>query len=88
MWRASSGLPAYYFLEDSHVPLSSWVTNLTNLIAANFGPALFGVALLMTGFFFLTGNREVGKGWLVGGLIGFGIIMAIAPIVAWVPRPS
>jgi predicted cobalt transporter CbtA len=75
-------------LEDSHVPLSSWVTNLTNLIAANFGPALFGVALLMTSVFFLTGNRENGKAWIVGGLIGFGIMMAIPSLVAWVPRPS
>lgn len=68
--------------------MGTWITTITNLAATSLGPALFGVALLMSGISFLTGNRDLAKVWLISGVIGFGVISAIAPIIASIPRPA
>jgi hypothetical protein len=68
--------------------LGGYVTNLTTLAATSFALPILGVAALMSGIAFGTGNREAGKAWAIGGLIGTGVILAIPQIVATLPRPA
>ena len=68
--------------------LGAWVTSVTALASAAFALPVLGVAMLMSGIAFATGNREAGKSWAVGGLIGVGIIMAIGQLVASIPKPA
>lgn len=68
--------------------LGAWITNLVNLVSASFAIPLLAVAAMLAGIAFLTGNREAGKAIAISGLIGFGIITAITPIVSTIPKPA
>lgn len=68
--------------------LGGYITALTNLASAAFALPVLGLAALMSGLFFATGNREAGKAWAIGGLLGTGIVLAIPQIVSTLPRPA
>lgn len=68
--------------------LGSWITNLVNLVSTSLALPLLAVAALLAGIAFLTGNRDAGKAIAVSGLIGFGIITAINPIISTIPKPA
>jgi hypothetical protein len=68
--------------------LGGFITSLTTVASAAFALPILGVAVLMSGISFATGNREAGKSWAIGGLLGTGIVLAIPQIVASIPRPA
>jgi hypothetical protein len=66
--------------------LGAWITNVVNLAATSLALPLLAVAALLAGVAFLTGNRDAGKAIAISGLIGFGIITAINPIISTIPK--
>jgi len=68
--------------------LGAWLTTITGMASAAFALPILGVAALMAGISMATGNREAGKTWIIGGLLGTGIILAVPQIVASFPKPA
>ena len=82
-------MPACSFWEDSRLPaLGGYITNLGNMASAAFAMPVLLIAMLVAGFAWATGNRNMAQAWAIGGLIGTGIVLAAPQIVATIPKPA